>query len=330
MSECIKTDDKSVAILLAIYNPNIKWLKELLASINSQTYKNIILFAIDDCSPDVGFDDIKICFEECLADINWKLERNDNNIGSNAVFELLTQKAEADYFAYCDQDDIWNKYKIEKLVKLLENTKSVLVCSDMYVIDSNGKKISDSIRKIRKRQVFFRGENLYKVFVFRNFVTGCTMLINGSLAKSSIPFEGYMFHDHWLALYASLNGKIEYTYERLVKYRIHNKNQSGVLCGINSKDDYYKIRIVKMKTLYKNLRKRLGAYNDDLNNILKELVFWLNIRESYYKQPSFKKAFDLLKFKSFGISTLQLELVLPYLPESVFKFIVFLIRKGYL
>ena len=44
-----------VVIALSIYKPNLKWLEELLISLNNQTYQNIELLVWNDC-PEDNFD----------------------------------------------------------------------------------------------------------------------------------------------------------------------------------------------------------------------------------------------------------------------------------
>ena len=41
-----------VVIALSIYKPNLKWLEELLISLNNQTYQNIELLVRNDCPED--------------------------------------------------------------------------------------------------------------------------------------------------------------------------------------------------------------------------------------------------------------------------------------
>ena len=59
-------------------------------------------------------------------------------LGSNRTFERLTEEAEGEYFAYCDQDDVWLPEKLAVLQEALEREKALLVCSDMYIIDGGG------------------------------------------------------------------------------------------------------------------------------------------------------------------------------------------------
>ena len=115
MQVIMNNEKPLIAILMAVYEPNMDWLKNQLDSINVQTYSNIRLYIRDDCSVTVPFETIKALASECITELPYSIERNDNNLGSNKTFELLTQEAEGEYFAYCDQDDIWHSDKLTVL-----------------------------------------------------------------------------------------------------------------------------------------------------------------------------------------------------------------------
>ena len=113
-----------VSILLAAYKPNYDWFKEQLISLNNQTYDNIELIIYDDC-PDEPISEEFV--SKYITNFNYKIIRGKINKGSNKAFEELTKIAEGIYFAYCDQDDIWEADKIELLINKIEKDKSVLV-----------------------------------------------------------------------------------------------------------------------------------------------------------------------------------------------------------
>ena len=99
----IKKDMKSkVVVLMSTYNGE-KYIQEQLESILTQTYHNIKIYVRDDGSSDQTLEILK------------KYE-NENKIillkGTNKGFigsflTLLKECEEADYYAWCDQDDIW-------------------------------------------------------------------------------------------------------------------------------------------------------------------------------------------------------------------------------
>ena len=143
-----KTNKPLVSILLAVYKPNEKWLIEQLISLNKQSYQNLNLFVYDDC-PEFPVDESIVA--KYITNFTYKIIRGKKNRGSNKVFEELTKLGDGEYFAYCDQDDIWEENKIFLLMEKFKNKDVTLVCSDLSIIDENSTKIADSITKIRKK-----------------------------------------------------------------------------------------------------------------------------------------------------------------------------------
>ena len=121
-----------IAILMAVYEPRMDWLREQLESLNAQTYPNLRLYIRDDCSPAVPFEEIRALVETCITKFPFTIARNAENVGSNKTFERLTEEAEGDLFAYCDQDDVWLPEKLEILQEEMERTGALLVCSGVW------------------------------------------------------------------------------------------------------------------------------------------------------------------------------------------------------
>ena len=162
---------------MAVYEPRMDWLREQLMSLNAQTYPNLRLYIRDDCSPTVPYEQIQTCVREYITRFPYIITRNGKNLGSNGTFELLTQEADGELFAYCDQDDVWLPEKLTVLQEAMERERATLVCSDMYIIDGDGKQVADSITKVRRHHVFRSGRDLPEGQLTNNIVTGCKMLV---------------------------------------------------------------------------------------------------------------------------------------------------------
>ena len=91
-----------IAILLAAYNGE-KFLREQLQSLYDQTYTDWTLYIGDDGSTD-GTADIVRDFSERYGNIVF--HRNSEGKGAMSNFMGLLSEAEADYYMFCDQDDV--------------------------------------------------------------------------------------------------------------------------------------------------------------------------------------------------------------------------------
>ena len=313
-----------VSILMAVYHPRQDWLIEQLDSLNAQTYSHLELIICDD-GPDAPVEEA--VFQEHITEFPWRLIRNEENMGSNRSFEKLTSVAEGDFFCYCDQDDIWLPEKTEKLLQTLQKEKATLVCSDMFIIDEQGKKVADSIVNIRRRHVFRSGTGLTDTLWYSNFASGCALIVSAALAKAAVPFNPYMYYDHYITLFCANEGKVVSLPESLLLHREHGSNQSSVLQGVTDRESYYRIRVDRPTSAVIWLEERFPA-DDELKKILVQGREWLEARQDYSrgKRDCWRA---IWRYRRFSIKASLLELAMPYLPLFVLRFFFWLSRNNY-
>ena len=314
---------RAVTILMAVYNPNLSWLEGQLASLNAQEYAPIELLVWNDCPGERESDAL---IKQEIKNFPYKIYHAEKNLGSNGAFERLTELAEGDCFAYCDQDDIWHVDKLQKLVEVMEREHATLVCSDMRVIDEMGNVTADHIIEVHPHQTFVEDEGQLETLLSRNFVTGCTMLVQRDIAKKAVPFMPYMVHDHWLALWNAVYGRIAVIHDALIDYRIHGNNQSGILAGIDTKADY------REKRCYAYLQKMLAlsAYTFDgrVNAMIRARLLWAEARYRYLLRPGFANFWRILTNCRFDIPRSFFELALPLMPRFLFERVIQRIKEG--
>lgn len=326
MRECTM-GDKRIAILMAVYNPRRDWLIEQLKSLNSQTYGNIMLYICDDCSPNVPFEKIEKCVRENITAFPYEITRNETNLGSNLTFQRLTEKAQGDYLAYCDQDDIWLPEKLEVLKNTLEQNGAELVCSDMYIIDGNGKQVADSITKVRRNHVFRSGEGLADTLWYSNFVSGCALLVKAQTAKDAVPFNPYMYYDHYIALFSANKGSIVSVPKPLIQHREHGGNQSSTLQGVTDKNSYIRLRVDKPASAVEWLSDNFVC-EEKIKNVLATGLDWLKARQMYLHGNK-KCAKVIWKYRKLSPMASVFEIAVPFMPKPVFKFAIWACRKIY-
>ncbi|MDD3409451.1 MAG: glycosyltransferase [Eubacteriales bacterium] len=312
----------TISVLMAVYNPNPEWLREQLLSLERQTRRPDRLYVRDDASPAFAFERLRALVAECVPSVPAQVERNAENRGSNATFALLTETAEGDCFAYCDQDDAWEPQKLEKLEKALLESGAQLACCDLSVMDGSGRQTADSVRQVKPHIVYRSGEGLAPVFLTTNFVTGCACLVRADAARAALPFPAYTVHDQWIALTAARRGGIVSLPEPLVRYRIHGENQTPTLRGVQSKADYARVRIGRD-------RRRVDEYHErvDLGEPQRRLERWMNAREGLarHEKGAWRALFAL---RGVDPKISWFELAMPLLPEGLFRRLVRAVQHG--
>lgn len=321
MSGCTQTDKPRIAILMAVYEPRIDWLRQQLESLNAQTYPNLMLYVYDDCSPTVPYEEIQSCVQDCISAFPYVILRNEKNLGSNGTFELLTTEAEGEYFAYCDQDDVWLPEKLTVLEEQLSSSEAKLICSDVTPIDARGATIAESITTLRPRHIFRQGSGLAAYLIYRNFVIGCTMLIRREAAKAALPFAENMVHDHYLAFFCAMGGKIVASREHLVYYRIHSGNQTGVLTGVMNRTEYIKRHLLPFCNRVEELQERF-----ELPELVRAFQWAEARKKNAGREPGGIR--ELWGQRGMNITTTLFEIVGLRLPQPLFRLALRLIQAG--
>lgn len=214
-----------VSIIVATYNGE-KYLKEQIDSLLNQTYKNIELIVIDDCSKDTTVAMIQT-YQAHYSNISLLI--NEHNLGVNKTFEKGIVSANGEYVAFCDQDDIWMLDKIATLVNAFDKEDAVY-CNSLLV-DENGNSLNIEFKSIMKMQSYYSGAP----FLLSNCVPGHTMIVKTEFAKSVVPIPANTLFDLWISFAAAATNGIKFVDKVLVHYRQHNNNVIGTRQSTNKK-----------------------------------------------------------------------------------------------
>ena len=250
------SEEKLVAICMSTYNGE-KYLEEQLKSLFNQTYSNIKIYVRDDGSSDKT--------KEILQKYNDKITiiESKENIGVTQSFiNLLENVEDADYYAFCDQDDIWLEKKIERAVEKLEETKKEI--PTMYFSDYN--YCDENMNYINRSAKNKNGPSFQNALV-ECISLGMNMVINRSLRDIIVKnkMQKAMYHDWIIYLIASGIGNIIYDREVTVKYRRHGKNVS------TANQNFIQFQIWRIKQIFKkSYFKQVKAQLIEFENIYKE------------------------------------------------------------
>ena len=248
----------SVSVLLATYEPRMDWLSDLLKSLCRQTLLPKEIIICDDGSSAKKYDEIARTANKIITgQIEFRLYQNKENLGSDKTFERLTKLGKEEFFAYCDQDDIWEPQQLQLLVGAMESEiDTTMAYSDMSVIDQNGEIKHKSMRQLRAGLEFADGRNQAYRYTVVNCSAACAMLVRADKAKQCIPFFEGVFCDQWLAVCMAAWGRIIFVNRPLVRYRRHDDNQTSMMSGINNKKNYMEKRVRPAYELVYALQKR--------------------------------------------------------------------------
>lgn len=220
-----------VAVLLATYNGEIH-LQEQLESILQQSHKNWSIYASDDGSSDKT----KAILEDFMR-VNGKhrmkvLSGPREGFASNFMSLVRNYEINADYYAFCDQDDVWHPEKLQRAINSISGYwgSPAVYCSRTRLVDAQGNYGGLSPR-IRRPPSFANA-------LVQSIAGGNTMVFNNSarLLLLKIEVRPIVSHDWWLYMViVGAGGRVHYDHSPSIDYRQHPANVIGSSGGLKAR-----------------------------------------------------------------------------------------------
>lgn len=273
-----------ISIAMTTYNGE-KYIKQQLDSILNQTYTDIELIICDDCSVD---NTLNILKEYSKKDFRIKIFKNENNLGFKKNFEKAISLCHGEYIALSDQDDIWTNTHLEILLKSIEGYS--ISCGNAEMIDGNGNTMNKFLNEV-DGLLYIKDLNKlsYRIMFNSNCFQGASMLFKSNYLKKLLPIPDEIpFHDVWFSLCASIEKKLNYTFQVVTKYRQHGNN---VTFNNHNKRKEKGIQQLKKYILFlKNgMKSDRLSYSQHLKIIYNETSFELNEISMILENLMFKR-----------------------------------------
>lgn len=145
--------------------------------------------------------------------------------GVKANVENALRACQGEYIFLADQDDVWMPEKVEKVMSVLTDPMVGLVVHDAIVTDGTCQNVVlDSFYSLKGS-----GSGVLKN-IWRNTYIGCCMAFKRELLEEVLPIPGYIeMHDQWIGVINDrLHRGTEFIPDKLIKYRRHGNNASGM------------------------------------------------------------------------------------------------------
>lgn len=224
--EGIPLNPANIQILLSTYNGET-YIKEQLQSLISQQNVNVQIFVRDDGSTDSTVHKLKV-FKKLYPGQIEILEGNNRGV-IRSFFELLEKSwPEFSYYAFCDQDDVWEPDKLAKAIKRLQECRAdqpLMYSSATQMVDEHLNPLKVWPEPPRKPL------SVYNALI-ENVCVGCTVVVNREtleLVKRNMPrnINNVIMHDWWVYLCVSSFGEVVFDPEPSILYRQHQSNAMG-------------------------------------------------------------------------------------------------------
>ena len=152
-----------VSIIIPVYNIGEKYLRQCLESVINQSYKNIEIIIVNDCS--VFEEDEKIILEYASKDNRIKYIKHKENMGDGAARMTGLKEAKGYSVLFADGDDYMSLDLIEiAIFEMIKNNVDI-VCYNFFIVREENNKIefNNSYYKNIPYQVLY-GKNIMELF----------------------------------------------------------------------------------------------------------------------------------------------------------------------
>lgn len=216
-----------VSICMGIYNGD-KFIKQQLKSILEQTHPADEVILCDDNSTDNTVVIVQEFIKKNQLESSWHLYKNRENRGYPGNFYYVMGLCTGDIVFLADQDDIWEKRKLEKMLGVLEMyPDAAIVACRFGLVDAEGKQIksimapshslgSNELKTITIYDIFYNYEWPGMVLAYRN-----------SWYQKWDKVIGEIPHDIFLCARAAEEGVLLQMDEILAWHRRHENNTAS-------------------------------------------------------------------------------------------------------
>jgi len=256
---------KKVSIIIPCYNHENS-VKEAIESALNQTYQNIEIVCVNDCSSDNSSEVIKKLAQKYKNILFIDLNENKGIVKTR---NMAIKASSGEYILPLDADDIIEPTYVEKAVKILENN------SDIGIVYCKAKFFGN------KNEYWNLPEYNLNTFLYVNCIFNCALFrksdfLHAGMYKENIR-NGQEDWDLWMSI-IELGLKPYRINEILFSYRQHNNERSNLVL----KDNNWKNEIIK---------NHINLYIKDDN--FKNRVFY-DSNKAEKKLKKYKKIYTVL------------------------------------
>ena len=271
---------------MSTYNGE-KYLREQIDSILNQENVEVDILIRDDGSTD---NTLNILKEYIKKHKNINYYTGANLRSAKSFMNLLFTAKEYNYYAFSDQDDVWDKNKLYVAVSKLK---------EGYDLYGGKKSIVDSELNILNIEDEIPVSLELGSVILRCRVSGCTMVFTKNLREKLLKYDPIVLsmHDSWVLKVAVSVGKVFFDNNKYILYRQHSNNVVGAK---KSFINQFKERILNLKKRKEQTFVRLSMAKELYNNYVdflskndkENLYYFINYKENFkYRLKLLKRDF---------------------------------------
>jgi glycosyltransferase involved in cell wall biosynthesis len=203
--------DSLVSVIIPAYN-RAYCIETSIRSVLEQSYSNIEVIVVDDCSKDNTEEVIRNISDDRIV-----YEKNEQNLGAAGSRNKGAQLAKGKYLAFNDSDDLWSPNKLQLQMEELEKLDAQMVYCRFRRCHKNGETVTIIPDESQEKECL-EGD-IYSLMLEKNVISPTTVVIHKSLFDSLGGFNSKMkaLEDYELFLKAAKEVTISFVDEVLVE-----------------------------------------------------------------------------------------------------------------
>ena len=236
-----------VSCVIPVFNGE-RFLEEAVASVTGQTYQNIEIIVVDDASADNTAGVARRLSEEI------QYYRLQTELGPPGTRNFGASKANGEFLAFLDGDDVWLPEKIEKQLTHFEN-KGSLDVSVTQIQNFWMPELDDEYQRLRQHP---------RAGAVAGYISG-TMLVHMNYFHYIGPFDTNLFFGdaaEWFLRAQRKGAVVEMLPEVLVRHRLHSSNLT------RRRADDSKLEFIRIAR--SNLEAKKTRQKDSKNELVNE------------------------------------------------------------
>lgn len=187
--------NKKISVIVAVYNTE-KYLDRCIESLLNQTYKNIELVIVEDCSTDSS----RKLLKKYKENKNIKVFYNRENRGLSYSRNYGLKKSTGDFIGYIDSDDYVEPDYYEKLMSSIKDNKSDIAICDIKLVD-------EQTNKIQRCKCYANDFDVYSVVNNGFAASACNKLFKRKIVEKYPFAEGKVNEDIAVVIPAVIQAK---------------------------------------------------------------------------------------------------------------------------
>lgn len=248
---------KKVSVIIPVYNVE-QYLRQCLDSVINQTFKDIEIIIVNDCSPD---NSLEIIREYQQKDNRIVLVDLKQNVGLGFARNEGMKVATCKYITFVDSDDWVTKDYVEVLYNTIEKYQYDVVSPDFYQYDDITQK-------------FFKSRHPKN---FYNVEISTTDIKQNLLCNENIHYARKIY-------------KLQFLKEKNIWFKINKFEDTLFVWEIILRTN--KFMFIDNKIYYYRINRKGSIMATKSSEFLNNMNLFYNLKLLIYKNNDYKKHFD--------------------------------------